>query len=244
MSSVSFSGRVWSRGRWSEPRLVFHDPTPYSAFQLPSVRKGVEYRGTLQGPYQVPLANQMVLALDDSRGELWMAYEVPKRRHMTDRFWNWRFLQRPSGYGADIYCHRVDLDEREVRFPRVVEDLGVVAALKARSYRDDPSQTLTIHGKQHRLVWGDMHGHTENDGIGSFDMYYAHGLFVTGMDFVASANHDFTPDFLSQSEWAQIQALAGVYNRIKDRVAFSGWEWTTHGARRARWAPSHVLPRR
>ena len=227
MSSVSFSGRVWSRGRWSEPRLLFHDPTPYTAFQLPSARKGVEHRSTLQGPYQVPLANQMVLALDDPRSELWMAYEVPKRRHMTDRLWNWKFLQRPSGYGADIYCHRLDLDEREVRFPRVVDDTSPLAPLKARSYRNEPSQTLAIHGKQHTLVWGDTHGHTENDGIGTFDMYYAHGLFVTGMDFVASANHDFTPDFLSQSEWAQIQALASVYNRIQDRVAFSGWEWTT-----------------
>ncbi len=33
------------------------------------------------------------------------------------------------------------------------------------------------------------------------DMYYAHGLLVAGMDFVASANHDYTPDFLMQSEW-------------------------------------------
>ena len=47
------------------------------------------------------------------------------------------------------------------------------------------------------------------------------------MDFVASTNHDFTPDFLTQSEWAEVQALAGVYEAAADRVAFSGWEWTT-----------------
>lgn len=72
-----------------------------------------------------------------------------------------------------------------------------------------------------------MHGHTENDGIGTFDMYYAHGLFVTGMDFVALSNHDFTPDFLTQSEWAEVQALAGIYEAVNNRVALSGWEWTT-----------------
>ena len=227
MSSVSFTGRVWGKGRWSEPRSIFHDLTPYTAFQLPSVRSGVELRSSGQGPYQTPLANQMALVLDDPGGRLWMAYEVPKRRHITDRLWNWQVLQRPTGYGADIYCHQVDLDEREIRFPKVVDDLSPVPPLTASPYRDDPRKTLVVDGKEYKLVWGDMHGHTENDGIGSFDMFYAHGLFVTDMDFVASANHDFTPDFLTQSEWAQIQALAGVYNRLPGRVAFSGWEWTT-----------------
>ncbi|MCP5117366.1 MAG: DUF3604 domain-containing protein, partial [bacterium] len=37
------------------------------------------------------------------------------------------------------------------------------------------------------------------------------------------------PDFLMQSEWAEVQALAGVYNAVDARTALSGWEWTTSG---------------
>ena len=227
MSSVSFSGRVLRDGAWSPPKLLFHDPNPYTAFQLPSVKGDLDLASTGRGPYQVPLANQMALALDDSSGWLWMAYEVPRRRHIADRLWAFGITQRPGGYGADIYAHRVDLGERESRFQEVVDDQGSLPALQARAYRRDPPRTLEVDGRQRRLAWGDMHGHTENDGIGTFDMYYAHGLFVTGMDFVASTNHDFTPDFLTQSEWAEVQALAEVYSAVEDRVAFSGWEWTT-----------------
>ena len=227
MSSVSYSGRVWRDETWSEPKLIFHDPNPYTAFQLPSVSGDVDLAASGRGPYQVPLANQMMLALDDSAGWLWMAYEVPRRRHIADRLWAFGITQRPGGYGADIYAHRADLDERESRFQQVVDDQDAIPALEPRPYRRDPARSVEIDGADLQLVWGDMHGHTENDGIGTFDMYYAHGLFVTGMDYVASTNHDFTPDFLTQSEWAETQALAGVYAAVTDRVAFSGWEWTT-----------------
>ena len=227
MSSVSFSGRVLRDGNWSAPKLLFHDPNPYTAFQLPSVRRGVDLAASGRGPYQVPLANQLVTALDDEDGWLWMAYEVPRRRHIADRLWAFGVAQRPGGYGADIYSHRIDLDERRSKFQEVVDDQEPIPALEPRTYRRDPPQSLTVGDERYRLVWGDLHGHTENDGIGTFDMYYAHGLFVTGMDFVASTNHDFTPDFLTQSEWAEVQALAGVYEEATDRVAFSGWEWTT-----------------
>ena len=227
MSSVSFSGRVFSENKWSEPRLIFHDPTPYTAFQLPSVQKGTDLRASGRGPYQVPLANQMALALDDERGNLWMAYEVPRRRHIADRLWNFQITQRPGGFGSDIYSHRVDLDEREMKFARVVEESSAPAAIEPRRYVERETRSLTLDGKELKLAWGDMHGHTENDGIGTVDMYYAQGLFVTGMDFVALSNHDFTPDFLTQSEWAETQALAAVYNKHPNRAALSGWEWTT-----------------
>ena len=86
---------------------------------------------------------------------------------------------------------------------------------------------LEVNGQKYRLVFGDMHGHTENDAIGTVDMYYTHGLLIAGMDYLASTNHDFTPNFLTQSEWAATKRSAGVYNGIDGRVAFSGYEWTT-----------------
>jgi hypothetical protein len=227
MSSTSFSARVWKSERWSEPRLVFHDAMPYAMFALPSARRGVDFRSMGRGPYQTPLCNQMALALDDGAGDLWMAYEVPRRRHITDKVTGDEAQSRTVGYGADIYSHWVDLDEREYRLPRVVDDETPVAALHTRPYKKGRPLSLEIGGERYQLVFGDLHGHTENDAIGTVDMYYTHGLLVTGMDFIASTNHDFTPDFLTQSEWAMTQALSSVYNRIPHHVAFSGWEWTT-----------------
>jgi len=156
-----------------------------------------------------------------------MAYEVPKRRHITDRVAGEQVQARPAGYGADIYAHWVDLEEREYRLPRVVDEDTAIAPLKTRAYRRSETRSIEIAGEKYLLAFGDMHGHTENDAIGTVDMYYAHGLMVTGTDFVASTNHDYSPDFLTQSEWAFTQALASVYNAIPERAAFSGWEWTT-----------------
>ena len=60
-------------------------------------------------------------------------------------------------------------------------------------------------------------------------MFYPYGLFVARTDFVARTNHDFAPDFLTQSKWPDVQAMAGVYTEATDRVAFSGWDWTSGG---------------
>jgi hypothetical protein len=227
MSSTSFSARVLRQDAWSEPRLVFHDPVPYPAFALPSARAGVDFRSADRGPYQTPLCNQMALALDDRAGLLWMAYQVPKRRHITDRTASENVQGRPAGYGSDIYSHNVDLDEREYRLPQVVDDPSPAPPLHTRAYRRPEPRSVEVNGRRYQLVFGDVHGHTENDAIGTVDMYYTHGLLVVGMDFLASTNHDYSPDFLTQSEWAATQALASVYNAVPARAAFSGWEWTT-----------------
>jgi hypothetical protein len=226
-SSTSFAARVWKNGRWEEPRILFYNSMPESAFALPAVRKGADPRTSARGPYQTPIYDQMSVALDDRTGLLSMAYDVPKRRHTLDRMQDDDVQPRPSGYGADVYFHRVDLDEREFRLPRVVDDPAPPARLQTRPYRPTTPRYLDVNGQRYRLVFGDMHGHTENDAIGTLDMYYTHGLLIAGMDYLASTNHDYTPNFITQSEWAATQTLAGVYNGIENRVAFSGYEWTT-----------------
>ncbi len=226
MDSTSLSSRVLRRNGWSEPVLVFYDNLPYTAFQTASARRGLDMRAFGRGPYQTPLANQFSYLMDDASGMLWLAYEVPRRRHATDVQWEMTIQQRPVGYGADVYTHAVDIDERELRLPRVVET-GAADPHKPVPYRRPAPHTITVGGQQYHLIFGDVHGHTEPDGIGTLDMYYAHGLMVSGMDYVALTNHDFTPDFLTSSEWAITQMLAAVYNRLPGRIAFSGWEWTT-----------------
>ncbi|MGH9672471.1 MAG: hypothetical protein ACRD44_04770, partial [Bryobacteraceae bacterium] len=227
MDGTAVGGKILRGGRWSEPVLIFHDNLPYTAFQTASAKRGLDMRTFGRGPYQTPLANQLAYFLDDAKGALWLAYEVPRRRHATDMQWSMTFQQRAVGYGADVYTHAVDLDERELRLPRVVEDGAGITPQKPVPYLRPERKTVTIGGAEYQLVFGDVHGHTEPDGIGTIDMYYAHGLMVSGMDYVAVTNHDYTPDFLTTSEWAVTQTLASVYNRVPGRVAFGGWEWTT-----------------
>jgi len=221
----TLSGRVWKQGRWSEPRLIIYNPLPSSGLDVPTSTAGDDFRSRASAAYQAPLLAEVALT-PGAPGELWLAYELPASRRVPVRDPS-QFNEPPAAYGADIYTHKVDLAEREFRLPRVVDDNSPIAPLQPRSFRKSPAYSVNIGGQTYRLVFGDLHGHTENDAIGTVDMYYAHGLFVTGMDFIASTNHDYSPDFISASEWAATQALASVYNRIPGHVAFSGYEWTT-----------------
>lgn len=225
-STTSLAGRVWRKDKWSEPMLMIQNPLPNQAFGMPSANPDVDLRRLVLGPFQTPLFNELGLSLDDKSGLLWMAYTIPLRGFFNQTIQD-KVQARPAGYGAAIFSHHIDIDQRELLFPRVVEDDGPVEPLKLRPYRHDQPKSVEINGHRYLLVYGDMHGHTENDAFGTIDMFYAHGLFITGMDFLALTNHDSYPDFLMQSEWALTQALAGVYNQVPKRVAFSGYEWST-----------------
>jgi hypothetical protein len=226
-STTSFSGRVWRQGKWSEPMLIFHNPVPNQAFGMPSANPDIDLRRLVLGPFQTPLFNELALTLDDAKGLLWMSYTIPLRGFYNQTNED-KVKARPAGYGAAIFSHHVDLDQRELRFPRVVEDAAPPPPLTLRPYHHDQPKSVEVNGQRYLLVYGDMHGHTENDAFGTVDMFYTHGLFVTGMDFLALTNHESYPDFLMQSEWALTQALAGVYNKIPERVVFSGYEWSTN----------------
>jgi hypothetical protein len=229
MDNTSLAGRVFRAGRWSEPMLLFHDPLPYSAFTANSVRAGADPRAQGRGIYQTPLFAQLATALDERAGRLWLAYEVSKRRLITDAAsaGGQDSQEGRGGWGAEVFTHWLDLDQREFRYARVPDDPSPLPELRssARPARG-AVRSIEINGRPYRLLFGDVHGHTENDAIGTIDMYYTHGLMVSGMDFVASTNHDYSPDLISQSDWAYTQALSTLYNRVPDKVALSGYEWT------------------
>jgi len=88
-----------------------------------------------------------------------------------------------------------------------------------------------------RIVWGDLHGHSNlSDGSGTPDDYYRYARDVAGLDVAALTDHDhwgmlfldIYPDV-----WAGIQETVARYHEPGQFVSLLGYEWTSwlHGHR-------------
>lgn len=82
-----------------------------------------------------------------------------------------------------------------------------------------------------RLLWGDLHCHTENsgDGSGTVEGLYRYARDVARLDFCACTDHvgpGYPPD-----QWRTIQEAARQYNAPGRFVSILGYEWSTvaHG---------------
>lgn len=84
---------------------------------------------------------------------------------------------------------------------------------------------------QHRVFWGDVHGHTANsDGTGSLDDYFRYAKEVSKLDFVVVSDHDFgsgPPWRMPQAVWQQMQDKADAFTVDGKFVAIAGYEWTS-----------------
>lgn len=82
-----------------------------------------------------------------------------------------------------------------------------------------------------RLLWGDLHGHTNwSDGTGVPEDYLLYARDVAALDVLALTDHDHwgTP-FLDASpeRWKQLQALTDRFHAPGRFVTISGFEWTS-----------------
>ncbi|MBY0400777.1 hypothetical protein K2X89_10805, partial [Myxococcota bacterium] len=96
---------------------------------------------------------------------------------------------------------------------------------------------IVVRRAKHRLVWGDLHGHTRySDGTGAPDAYFRYARDVARLDVVALTDHDhWGIDALDESpeRQAEIQALVKTYHAPGRFVTLPGYEWTSwlHGHR-------------
>jgi len=84
---------------------------------------------------------------------------------------------------------------------------------------------------QHRVYWGDVHGHTANsDGKGSLDDYFLFARDISKLDFAVVSDHDFgngPPWRMPQAVWIQTQDKADAYTVNGAFIAIAGYEWTS-----------------
>ena len=78
---------------------------------------------------------------------------------------------------------------------------------------------------EHRVYWGETHGHTAfAEGQGSPDGYYRFGRDVARLDFLSLSEHDI---WMDDSEWRKLQDLVEEYRIEGEFTTILGFEWTS-----------------
>jgi hypothetical protein len=99
------------------------------------------------------------------------------------------------------------------------------------------SNPLVVRDGIPRVLWGDLHGHTQlSDGTGTPEDYFAYARDVAALDVIALTDHDhWGMRFLDDNPglWKTIEEAARRYDDPGRFVALVGFEWTSwlHGHR-------------
>ncbi|HJN17240.1 MAG TPA: DUF3604 domain-containing protein, partial [Armatimonadota bacterium] len=96
--------------------------------------------------------------------------------------------------------------------------------------RSNPIDVLA-KPRERRLLWGDLHCHTENsgDGSGMVEALYNYARDTARLDFTACSDH--VSHKYPKDQWLQIQQLAEGFNDPGKFVSILGYEWSNgwHG---------------
>ena len=99
------------------------------------------------------------------------------------------------------------------------------------------SNPMLVHDAAPRLLWGDVHGHSNlSDGTGTPDDYFDYAREVAGLDVVALTDHDhWGVRFLDENPeiWQHIVEVTARHHEPGRFVTLLGYEWTSwiHGHR-------------
>ncbi len=95
---------------------------------------------------------------------------------------------------------------------------------------DRPRTEITADGKTYRLYWGDLHCHSglTADAEGEPDELLHYARDKARLDVVVMTENDHIYDcFLTESEFAMGQFLAGAFTRPGQFLVLPGYEWTS-----------------
>jgi hypothetical protein len=99
------------------------------------------------------------------------------------------------------------------------------------------SNPLVVSGEEPRVLWADLHGHTNfSDGTGTPEDYFRYARDVAGLDVVAITDHDHWGDLplaTHPEHWKEIQRQTRRFREPGRFVTLLGYEWTSwiHGHR-------------
>ncbi len=133
---------------------------------------------------------------------------------------------------------QVLLSERGlVHLDVVVAEPGIYRVQVAANDIEATSNPLVVREGIPRIVWGDLHGHSQlSDGTGTPDDYFGYARDVAALDVVSLTDHDhWGMRFLDQSPdaWGAILDAAKRFEEPGRFVTLPGYEWTNwlHGHR-------------
>ncbi len=102
---------------------------------------------------------------------------------------------------------------------------------------DAASNPLMVAAGLDRILWGDIHGHSNlSDGSGTPEDYFRYARDVAALDVVSLTDHDhwgMEPLAIHPDVWEGIKEQAELFNQPEKFVTLLGYEWTNwiHGHR-------------
>ena len=139
------------------------------------------------------------------------------------------------------------LSERGVaHVDAVVDEPGIYRVHATAGSSAASSNPLVVREGIPRIVWGDLHGHSQlSDGTGTPDDYFWYARDVAALDIISLTDHDhWGMRFLDQSpdSWEAILDAARRFHEAGRFITLPGYEWTNwlHGHRHVLYFGDHA----
>lgn len=200
--AVTGDGRVWISYRYFSDLYWRVALTAYD----PATRSWLEPGGFADSTMGQDRHQELLVA---ESGDLWIHWPSDRRR------------SKAPGVSA-VHIARVDT---LAPWPTMEADAEVFRSPEPESYLNEPTppRPLTEHhewtvgGKTYRLVWGDLHRHTDfsrcRTGFdGAALDAYRYAWDIAGLDFLGTSDHTDAAKFYHPYEWWQTQRHVDVFH--------------------------------
>jgi len=146
-------------------------------------------------------------------------------------------LEAAPELGLPARVHFAPEDGGRQRVYGVATEPGTYRLLARASGREAHSNPLIVTPEGPRVLWGDLHGHSNySDGTGVPEDYFVYARDVSGLDVAALTDHDhwgILPLVDHPALWEDIQEQTRAFHEPGRFVTLLGFEWTSwiHGHR-------------
>ena len=155
--------------------------------------------------------------VEDREGKFWYVWQADHRRFPE-------YFEKENG--EEIYLGYLDPKDMEGTSPELYPlTRGYTPVIFSSS---EIERDLTVGGKRFRLVFGNIHRHSQISGCdrpynGSFDLHYRHARDVMGESFSALTDHGTSGDDLN---WYRNLKAVALYHFPRFFVVLPSVEWT------------------
>lgn len=146
-------------------------------------------------------------------------------------------LESAPELGLPERIHFAAEDEGRKRLYGVASEPGTYRVIARAGPREFTSNPLIVDPDGPRVLWGDLHGHSNySDGTGVPEDYFVYARDVTGLDVAALTDHDhwgILPLVDHPALWEDIKQQTKRFHEPGRFVTLLGFEWTSwiHGHR-------------
>jgi hypothetical protein len=213
-------GRVWAIvrmrtiGRYNPPERESRGLLPYWT-TMATMFDGRGWSEPVRIPYSDGRTDQRAAVTADSNGDLWVG--VPGD--------GWSVPRGDARFGVyDLHVGKIETERTAAGVPDTEFLIGSTGLSAPATVPDaEPSLEVPVWktyrmeagGKSYRVVWGDLHRHTDlsfdGQADGSMSDAYRYAIDAADMDFLGPSDHLLPEDDLSNYVWRMIDKAVDFY---------------------------------